>query len=244
MFHLSTMYSLFCSAIFVIPASFVVAVIAEDYHSPFGVTFSPSAIFTSRYNASGRVHTTKHPTSPEYITYFNDALDIYGQPDKTDPLTHYHSRAYNATWSVFEASIDPVTATLTKELGHKPEYRAVFIPSIFHRDVIGAAGEAVFRVHDQPNMIGHNPLAATAAYKFLECAHLGRAPEECNDEGPVNYVLVLEYEKEYLGAMLKEVEFYLGTFPPKGDVVCMECGERYREVCVNLQTCSYIYELS
>jgi hypothetical protein len=225
------MYSLLCFAISTIPAFFVVAVIADDYHSPFGVTFSPSAIFTSRYNASGFVHTTKHPTSPEYITYFNDALEMYSQGDKRDPLTYYHSRAYNTTWSVFEASIDPVTATLTKELGREPEYAALFIPSIFHRGVIGAAGEAVFRVDNQPNMIGHNPLAATAAYKFLDCAYLDRAPEECNDEGPVNYVLVLEYEKEYLGATLKEVEFYLGTFPPMGDVVCRECGERYRVVC-------------
>jgi hypothetical protein len=147
---------------------------------------------------------------------------------------------------VFEASIDPVTATLTKEVRHKPEYRALFILSIFHRGVINAAAEAVLRedFDDHPNMIGYAPIAARLVYKFLDCAHLYRASEECNDEGPVNYVLFLECEKEYLGAMLKEVDLYLGTFPPRGDMLCTECGDRYREVCVHLQTCSYIHELS
>jgi hypothetical protein len=240
------MCSLLCFAIFAFPAFFVVAVIADDYHSPFGGTFSPSAIFTSRYNASGFMHPTKHHTSPEYTTYYNAALDIYSQGNKRDPMTYYHSLAHNTTRSVFEASIHPVTATLTKELRDKSEYEALFIPSIFHRGVISAAAEAVLHedFDDHPNMIGYTSIAASLAYKFLDCAHLDRAPEECNDEGPVNYVLFLKYKKEYFGAMLKEVDFYLRTFPPRGDMLCMECGERYREACVYLQTCSYIHELS
>jgi hypothetical protein len=136
-----------------------------------------------------------------------------------------------------------VTATLTKELCNKSEYEALFIPPIFHRGIISAAAEAVMRedFDDHPNMIGYASFAISLASKFLDCAHVDLAPEECNDEGPVNYVLFLEYEKEYFGAMLKEVDFYLRTFPPRRDMLCMECRERYREACLYLQACSYIH---
>jgi hypothetical protein len=84
------MYSLLYFAILALQGFLVAGVIEDNYHSPFGVNFSSSAICTSRYNASGLVHTTKNPTSPEYITYYNAALDIYSQGNKRDPMTYYH----------------------------------------------------------------------------------------------------------------------------------------------------------
>jgi hypothetical protein len=64
------MYSLLYFAILALQGFLVAGVIEDNYHSPFGVNFSPSAICTSRYNVSGLVHTKELRHKPEYGALF------------------------------------------------------------------------------------------------------------------------------------------------------------------------------
>ncbi|KAF3042790.1 hypothetical protein E8E11_004556 [Didymella keratinophila] len=69
--------------------------------------------------------------------------------------------------------------------------------------------------------LGRRPVMATAS--------CGRDPEESNDEGPQNFVIVLEYEDEFLYTWLLVVAFGLGVFSTQQQEYCKECSAKTRE---------------
>ncbi|KAF1842212.1 uncharacterized protein K460DRAFT_435543 [Cucurbitaria berberidis CBS 394.84] len=198
--------------------------VQKNLESPFGLTFSPTAIIASRFNASGAVEVTRHPVSPEYQAYYDNAVHGDGSPIGTRYMN-------NATAMLYHAVV-PVSESLRKQLGHSPEYRALFLPSVFDYNMWNAAIEAVAPNNPLDRFIkfGSFQQAACHGYGFLQGEHLGRAPEEHNnDDGPPNLILFLEYEKDYLFAWLLEVAFEYGTFPVAHQKICKECGDRFRE---------------
>ena len=204
--------------------------------SPFGLTFSPSTVFASRYNSSGSIEIFRFPIPQDsaYHAYHRKAIQNTNTKSnaRLDGQTYYTSPTHLAATSMFKALIDPVTASLKETLGHAPEYYTLFVPSIFEDRLRNAAADAISPnpLH-QPAMHGPSQLAACHAFDFLSARYLNRAPEELNDmHGPSNLILLLEYEKEYLYVWLKEVAFGMGTYPVDSQIFCEECGGRFREV--------------
>jgi hypothetical protein len=202
--------------------------------SPFGLTFSPSAVFASRFNSSGSIEITKFPLSSdsEYHTYYSNAIRVIGKKSDSmvDAITYYKSTTHLDATSMFKSIIGPVTDTLKQTLGHVPKYSTFFLPSVFEDRLRNAAADAFsLDASRQPAMHGQSQLAACHAFDFLGGRYLGRASTELNDEGPENLLLLLEYEKDYLYVWLKEVAFHLGTYPVDSQKICKECGERFRE---------------
>ncbi|KAH7388822.1 hypothetical protein BKA66DRAFT_558755 [Pyrenochaeta sp. MPI-SDFR-AT-0127] len=131
---------------------------------------------------------------------------------------------------MFQKAVAPITERLSKQLGHMPEYTTLFIPSIFDYNVRDAAASAVFGDYfDRAVRPGWTREATCPGFGFLEGKNLGRKPEECVDGGPVNVILVFEYENDYLYAWLMEVEFELQTYPVILKEICKECGESFQE---------------
>lgn len=197
--------------------------------SPYGLTFTPTAIIASRFNSSGLIETLKHTVPTEYITFYEDVVAQYGSDVD-------YSRDMSDAAALFRKVIDPITQSLTKQIGKVPEYRSLFMPSVFQYMNWNAAGDIAFLKGslEQPTKVGPSQMATCYAYKFLECRHLDRTTKECNDDGPPNLIFVLEYENDYLYAWLKEVAFEIGTFPVSHQKICKECGARFRNVSIIL----------
>ncbi|KAF2829667.1 hypothetical protein CC86DRAFT_367624 [Ophiobolus disseminans] len=203
----------------------------DSLESPFGLSFSPSAILASRFNSSGIIEVTQYPTSPKYQTYYKDAVTSYGETEERRTYDYYESATHKATIAMFRQIVDPVTLSLTKYLGHEPTYATLFIPSVFNVDLRTAAIDAVFGEDHlkRPTKYGTTDDAACHAYDFFACKHLNRAPSECNWNGPENLILHLVYEQDYLYAFFKEVAFHLKTYPVGKKEICKRCGERFRD---------------
>jgi hypothetical protein len=137
---------------------------------------------------------------------------------------------------MFRKEIIPVTQSLHKQLGHVPIYSFLFLPLVFNQGLRLPASDAILPGYDEDVNIGCDLSSRAACYGFgfLECKHLGRAPENCDDgpdgNGLLNFVLLLEYEKDYLYAWLKEVSFELGVYYTQQIKFCKECGDRFRQV--------------
>jgi hypothetical protein len=195
--------------------------------SPFGVSFSPSTIFTSRYTASGSVEITRHPASPEYRKYYYDTVDKFGQTQEIEELQN------NARF-IFQYDIALVTENLRKQFGYEPEFSTVFLPSIFSDNVIAAAAGTLFPKTERITKAGPTQQAACLGFGFLDGKNLGRPIEDCNSDGPESFVLLLEYENEYLYASFMSVVFELGTYYVRHKQLCKDCGEGSHQVCIPL----------
>ncbi|KAF1848103.1 uncharacterized protein K460DRAFT_308018 [Cucurbitaria berberidis CBS 394.84] len=134
---------------------------------------------------------------------------------------------------MFKHAIAPLTATLSQQLGHKPEYAALFLPSVLDDEIrragIDAIKEDLPNLDQRPIKWGPSHMAMCQGWEFLEGKYLSRPLDQCNDDGPINLILVLEYEESYLWAYLKEVDWDARVFPTCLERFGKECGERYRE---------------
>jgi hypothetical protein len=208
---------------------FTLCVFANTHHNnmacPFGVTFSPTTIFTSRYTAMGSVEIMRHPASPEYRKYYYDTVDKFGQVQEIEELQ-------NKARLIFQYDIAFVTKSLRKQLGHEPEFSTVFLPSVFDGNVIAAAAGILFPKTERITKAGPTQQAACLGFRFLEGMNLGRPIEDCNSDGPESFVLLLEYENEYLYASFMSVAFELGTYYVRHKQLCKDCGEGAHQVCV------------
>jgi hypothetical protein len=195
---------------------------ALDLSSRFGLSFSPSTITASRFNSSGSIELTKFPASPEYQSYYRDAVQQFQVSHNT--ITKFDPA------SIFHNSIKPVNDALRKQLRHAPEYAVIFLPSIFDHRAIIAADEAILQDPMYATKVGLFREAALWWYGFLDCKNLGRAPDECNDDGPRNTILLFEYEEDYLYIWVLAVDFELGLYDVSDHHICKDCGEKYRKV--------------
>ncbi|CAO2658226.1 Nn.00g059490.m01.CDS01 [Neocucurbitaria sp. VM-36] len=198
--------------------------ISDPLESPFGLTFTPTTVIASRFNASGSVELTKWRLGTEYQKYYQDAASNF------DPQERETYDLKNSTIALFQEAATPITESLSKRLGKKPEYAAIFVPSVFsYVDRDAAANAVLGKYLGRAVRPGMSQQATCPGFGFLDCRNLGREPEECVDEGPPSLIVVLEYEKEYLYVWLMEVVFDLGTYVSIHKVLCKECGERTRD---------------
>lgn len=196
--------------------------------SPYGLTFTPTTVVASRFNASGSIELTKYPLGPEYLESYRIAVQEFDNPTKDYQIS---DRA--AAETLFRSAITPLTEVLSRQLGYAPEYAALFFPSVFSFAARSAAVTGVLGDHgNRPMKDGIAAQATCQAYGFLEGKNLGRLPELCVEEGPVNLVIVLEYEEDFLYVWLREVAFELEICPAIQDEICKECGQAYRKVSV------------
>lgn len=197
---------------------------STTFESPFGLTFISTMAIASRFNGSGFIELSKHPLDARYQAIYQEALDV------VDPLSFNLQDLTHV--SVFQNAVKPVIESLRKRLGHEPEYAALLVPSTFRASLRDAAVEGVL-VHEDAQRAFRQGWAREATcpgYGFLDGKNLGRRSEDCTEDGPVNLVVVLEYEKEYLHTWLMKVEFELETYPPIHSKFSRDCGERYIEV--------------
>jgi hypothetical protein len=201
----------------------VAATTNNNVEGPYGLTFTPTAILVSRFNASNSVETTQYSTSSEFQRLYHDAVDEF-DPEKVG------RKLPTGIERIFHDAIRPVNESLSKQLGHEPEFSSLFLPSVFHYKVRQAASSMIFPDRERTFKVGPSREAACYGFGFLDGRNLGRAPEACNGDGPESSIFVLEYEKEYLYAFFMEVTFELGTYYVDRDMICKDCGEKYRQV--------------
>jgi hypothetical protein len=199
----------------------------DTVESRFGLSFGPTTIIASRINSSNTIELTKFAASSEYCAFYGEAVRRFNV-SKTD-VDDASAR------SIFEESIKPITEALTKRLGEAPEYSALYAPSVFDYTTRLAASEVVFQDAEYINTHTRTSPARAACwpYHFLDGKNLGRGPHECNDDGPENFIIFLEYEEEYMYAWLKLVEYELGVYQGTYSEICKDCGEKHREVCLS-----------
>lgn len=199
----------------------------------YGITFTPTNIIASRLGIDGSVELIKHPASHEDRSFFQDTIrNIDRSRDRDDYTAVNEPIETNATIDMFRNAIAPVNNRLQSQLGLKPTYASLFLPSIFHNSVISAAATAILPAYEENINTRHGPhrLAALYGFHFLEGKNIGRAPDECDDYCPEIIVLLLEYERDYVYAWLMIVDVELGVYYPQAKKLRVECGERYREV--------------
>jgi hypothetical protein len=214
-------------------SSFIVASTEIAILNYFGLTFTPTSIIASRINANEVIEIIRYPTSTHYLSFYRNTIrNIRQHQDLYDNPAFRETKEYNTTVSLFRSAIAPVTHNLHNRLGLKPTYASLFLPSIFHSNVISAASTAILPAWEEGIETMHGPhrRAALYDYHFLEGKHIGPAPEECDDYCPESLVLLLEYEKEYLYVWLIVVDPELNVYYTQAKEVCVECGEGLRKV--------------
>jgi hypothetical protein len=210
----------------------------DTLESWFALTFTPTSILASRFNASGDIEVTKHPASLEYQAYYHDTTRLY------DTCNRHSPNDRTTTTSKFRRAIAPVTESLGKQLGHTPDYAAIFLPAVFDHSTLLGARAALFCGNRLVSAIdyAHSHRVAADAFGFLEGKYVGPVPDigdtvfdrYGNFERPDPLFLVLEYEKDYLSVGLHAVDWeQLILFMDSDFVVCFACGEKAREVSSN-----------
>jgi hypothetical protein len=223
---------------FFITASCTITSMNDTLESWFALTFTPTSILASRFNASGHIEVTRHPASLEYQAYYQDTIRLY------DTCTRHSPEERTTTTSIFRRAIAPITESLGKQLGHTPDYATIFLPAVFDSDTVYTAS-LVLRPDDGCRVTyainhAHSHRIAADALGFLKGKYVGPVPDigETRFERwgkstePDPLFLVLECEKEYLSVGVHTVDWeQLILFMDHDFVVCFACGEQAREVC-------------
>lgn len=206
---------------------------------PFALAFSSTTISVSRIDQTGYTKSIKFSASYAYRHLYQDALRhletstltcICPKEDKL--LLALHNIKIS---SVLQDEIDKVNASLTAQLQHVPGYAAVYLPPIFDSDAARVAHDMVFPEDSDPypaSNYGSTMRVACYGFDFLQCKQLGRSPEDCNDDGPETLILVLVYEEDYLHVGLADIYWEYDLITAGSQETCIECGERWREVCL------------
>jgi hypothetical protein len=208
-------------------ALFSQRLVAVASESPFAISVSPTTIYASRYNASDSIEILKYPTTEAFRDYYKSLVFNFGAPIDDQRDMHTDEIIINST-------LKPAIEAWEKQLGGKnfPDVHAFFISSVFDWTFRTPAAEVVFPPYTPERASKEGPAeqAAYAAYDFNECRNLGRRIEECNEDGPVNLILTLEYEREYLYIWVHVVDFEMGICPVHRERFIRELGESYCEV--------------
>ena len=141
----------------------------------------------------------RHPTTPAFTAwYFEIVRDYQVLPDGVYGAEPDQDRMN----SICQEAIAPLTEKLVQRLGHDPVYRTMSIPSVCS----GMARWAIRKALEPQYVIGAaHDTHMCSAWSFYAGENLGRQPDECNEFGPRNVVLVLEYAKEYLRICVNEL---------------------------------------
>jgi hypothetical protein len=188
----------------------------------FGITFGPNKITTARFNSSGTIELTTIPASAEYQMYYRETV-------QKSRLSDYDIDEAKVQ-SIFVRAMDPITEKLRQQLGYTPEYATLFMPSVFGYETFNAASDAIYPDVPYVTKTGPSRTAACFGYGFLEGRNLGRPGEDCNEDGPPSFVLVFEYESEYIYVWLMDVTYELGVYSVEQEGFCGDCGEGEQEV--------------
>lgn len=140
-------------------------------------------------------------------------------------MFNYTSYEFVDPVAVFRAAVRPLAETLTQQLGHAPEYVALFMPAVFTPEDREAARQAVGMTWEDVH-IGAARHAVGYAYGFHEGRNLGRTEEEWVRGEVEDLVLVLEYEREYVYMWLLEYRFGVETQGVVQEDMDTSCGER------------------
>jgi hypothetical protein len=198
--------------------------------SRFGLTFSPTFITASRFVSADAdaVNLTKYPTTAEYQDFYR--CEIYATSASLDATndTDFHS--------MLNETMRPIVDNLTHQLGYAAEFSALSLPTIWRQYTRYGAVTAVFGP-DYVTKLSSTHNATCWAYGFLEGRNLGRALADCNEDGPENYVLVLEFEAEHMYAWLINVDFEIGKYFADRRKFCERCGEENRKVICPADSC-------
>jgi hypothetical protein len=230
---------------FLLFAPYLIPILASAHHSqrqgPFALTLNPTSIIASRVNSSGRVELRTYQVTSEYLSYFDDTISQF------DPQNRFNEswECSKAAISTFRTAIAGITKDLTGSLGYRPKYSTLVFPAIFSRSSWCAAYRAIrtspddddrpfdqLKIDDRPFSERHGGAAACEAYDlFHRCDRLGRAPEDCNDDGPVNLIIGVEYEQSYMHVRLFEMVYDHHGYANVAEKMCLECGLRFNKVC-------------
>lgn len=214
-------------------SSFVVASTEIATLNYFGLTFTPTNIIASRFDANDVIEIMRYPTSTQYLLFYRNTIQNIGKDEDIYESRKFHeTKEYNATVSLFRNAIAPVTHNLHNKLGLKPIYASLYLSSIFHSNVVSAAADAILPAWEEgiETRYGTHRGAALYDYHFLEGKHIRPAPEECDGYCPESLVLLLEYEEEYLYVWLIVVDPEINSYFTQAKEICVECGEGTRKV--------------
>jgi hypothetical protein len=169
-------------------------------HGLIGLTFTLTTIFASWYTASKTFEVEKHDTSLEFKKYYHETV----RDCHPGPISYAGLPDEDRVERIFREAIAPLTKKLTDRLGHAPDYRTLFLPSVFGKRVGLVSRNAL--LPDHAIIDGSHNKAMCSAWRFYQGENLGREPHECNDSGPRNVILVLEYNYDYLFACTNQLD--------------------------------------
>jgi hypothetical protein len=195
---------------------------ASNTEPRFGISFGATTITASRFNSSDSLELMKFPASTEYQTYYQNAVHNFRVANHGTNIADFDSIITN--------TMRPITEALENQIGHVPEFSALILPAVLRRPAWNAASTVVFRDAAYIKKVSLTRDAACWAHGFLDDRNLGRMAEEYTERGPDSFVLVLEFQAEYMHAWLMDVAFELGTYSHDEETFCRECGENYRVV--------------
>jgi hypothetical protein len=201
---------------------------------PVAITFTPTTVIASWFNESNEFEYLTQPASPEFQSHYKITVDNY----KTDMFQDDGPPEDGSTddlKAMFAQDFVPLTARLTERLGHEPRYLSLVLPSVCKHAIGNAGRQALDDINGSFPQIWSASSAMAFPWGFFEGSKLGRefisgSYSEPGKEYRPNMVLVLEYEQDYLFALVHEIDGDMGV--PVDDHVEFSrgLGERYSNV--------------
>jgi hypothetical protein len=168
-----------------------------NLETSYALTFSPSTILASRFNASGGIETTTFKASLEYQQYYQENLQSLktSLPAWVQPKNVHKSTPNQKNIAILCDNVEFVTGRLTEIWGLYPDYAAVFLPPMFHSDVQRAVQfTAITRENRGMINYGSSMKIACGEFDFFSGKLVRQTLDERdNHEGPETMFLVLDY---------------------------------------------------
>jgi hypothetical protein len=150
--------------------------------------------------------TEEHPTSTDFNEYYHKTVRNY----HAGPASFAALPDEDTVLDMFAEAIAPLTKKLTQRLGHAPTYKTLWLPSVFGKRANLVSVKALRNEAGRVTVRdGAYDQVMCSAWRFYEGENIGREPYECNESGPRNVVLVLEYMKDYLLVRVNELAWEL-----------------------------------
>ena len=242
---------------------FSLCIAASDYDDiafPFALTFRANGITASRCNPAGGVETWSYTAIlDKYNAYSDNAINSHRKRVRADRSEYILQDGKRVAAPPDTHDDDAVTIMLRDEVNYvswstmevlmmdfDPKYAALFFSAFFDDASILAANRAVFPKGEQikeGRKVGLAAEAASYAYGLHHCENLGQTAAECATNTD-SFVLVIEYEDQYLHLNMIKPERDVPIFSSLYDDLHRELGAKSRALAIKVSSVSAFIQRS
>jgi hypothetical protein len=165
---------------------------------PVGLAFTPSSILASWCTPLGSIEVINGPATLAFRKHYEDTVRDYATTAGVPGPKPVIDEDLDDITAMLKEAIAPLTVTLTERLSHTPIYTSPLLPSTCEHLGYRSSLQKIPEIHGL-YFIGRASTALCSCWDFFNGANIHHHGDSMPpNPGPVNMVLVLEYEQDYV----------------------------------------------